>query len=200
MRFVSRIFLATAAVVVMAGAARAHFIWLVTEPAEQPTTVKLYFGEEAGPDDPDLLDRVASAEAWIVGGRRSDPKPLTFKKDGDALVAGVPEGTAAAPVVLRHTHGVISRGEEPFLLKYYSKALPSALPGSWTAIEDQERLPLEIVARPEGSSMAFEVRWEGAPVRGATVTVIGPGLDQAIEGETDERGVLTARTGNSSAS
>jgi N-acetylneuraminic acid mutarotase len=191
MRFASHVLLTTAAVAVMTCAARAHFIWVVTEPAEQPTTVRLYFGEVAGPDDPELLDRVTGAEAWIIGGRRSEPKPLTFKKDGDALVAEIPAGTAAAPVVLRHTYGVISRGEEPFLLKYYGKGLPSALPGSWTAIDDREKLPLEIVPRLDGGSVAVEVRWQGAPVKSATVTVHGPGLDEAIEGETDEHGVVS---------
>ncbi len=191
MRFASHVLLMTAALAAFAGTVQAHFIWLVTEPAEQPTTVKLYFGEVAGPDDPELLDRIVGAEAWLMGGRRSEPKPLTFKKDGDALVADIPEGTAAAPVVLRHTWGVISRGEEPFLLKYYGKALPSALPGSWTAIDDKEKLPLEIVPRLDGQSVAVEVRWQGAPVKGATVTVLGPGLDEAIEGETDDHGVVT---------
>ncbi len=182
----------------LAGSARtadAHFLWLVPEPAERPTSVKLYFGESAAPDDPDLLDKVAGVKAVLVGGRRSEPTTLTFEKKDDALVAKLPEKSAAAPVVLRHTYGVVSRGEDPFLLQYYAKAYPSVLPGSWTAVGKSELLPLEVVPKLEGSEVVFEVLWEGTPAKGAMLTIEGPGLSEKLEGTTDEHGHFRTKLG-----
>lgn len=169
--------------------AQAHFLWLVTAPAERPTTVKLYFGEEASPDDPELLKNIAKTQAWMLGGRRAEPKPLTFKQVNDALVADLPAG-AGSPVVANLTYGVISRGGQSFLLKYYSKAYPSKLPGTWQAVADRERLPLEIVPTLDGSTAVIEVRWQGQPIKDATVAVLGPGLKKAVEGTTDDKGVF----------
>lgn len=171
--------------------AEAHFLWLVAQPSEKPTEVKLYFSELAAPDDPDLLDRVSKAEAWIPGGRRSEPQRLTFEKKDDALVAKLPGRSASSPVVLKHSYGVLTRGEEPFLLNYYAKSYASKLPGSWQAVNDKELLPLEVIPRMNGSQVSFEVRWQGEPAAGADVTVEGPGIESAIEGTTNDKGVVT---------
>ncbi len=165
----------------------AHFLWLVAEPAEWPTVVKLYFGEEAAPDDPELLKNIAKTQAWVLGGRRVEPQALTFKQVNDALVADLPAGVAG-PVVANLTYGVISRGGDTFLLKYYAKAHPSKLPGTWQAVADKERLPLEIVPTLDGSTAVIAVRWQGEPAKGVTVTLVGPGLNKPVEGTTDEKG------------
>lgn len=169
--------------------AQAHFLWLAPTPAERPTAVRLYFGEEAAPDDPQLLAHVAKTELWLLGGRNQEPESLTFKQVEDALVAELP-ANAAAPLVAKLTYGVISRGGETFLLKYYAKAYPSQLPGTWQAAADKERLPLEIIPRLDGSSAVVEVRWQGEPLKDATVTVLGPGLKEPLEGSTDAKGVF----------
>ncbi|HVX60535.1 MAG TPA: hypothetical protein VHC19_08035 [Pirellulales bacterium] len=176
-----------------AQAASAHFLWLRTEPAERPAKVRVFFGEAAEPDDPELLDRVQSAEVWLLGGRRSEPKPLTLKKGEAALEAELPAGASPAAVILRCNYGVISRAGEPFLLQYYGKTYPSVLPGSWQAVGDKERLPLEIVPTLEGDTMLFEARWQGKPLAGATLTIAGPGLEEKWEAETDEKGACRCR-------
>ncbi len=170
--------------------ANAHFLWLVASPPERPTVLKVYFGEEAIPDDPDLLDNVAKTQAWIVAGRREEPKLLPLKKEGDALAAALPQGTTLSAAVVNLTYGVIARGGEPFLLKYYGKAYPSSLPGTWQNVNDKQRLPLEIVPALDGSTAAMEVRWQGQPAKGATVTILGPGLKKPVEGTTDEKGLF----------
>jgi hypothetical protein len=43
--------------------AQAHFLWLVMDTQSEAPTVKIYSGDTAISDDPDLLDRVAGAEA-----------------------------------------------------------------------------------------------------------------------------------------
>jgi N-acetylneuraminic acid mutarotase/uncharacterized GH25 family protein len=181
--------LLAASLVMSASGAHAHFLWLVASPSERPTEVKLYFGEAAMPDDPELLDKVATAKGYALAGRRSEPQSLEWKKVDDALVAKLPQGSPASAVV-NLIYGVITRGEKPFLLKYYAKAYPSTLPGTWQAVGDKELLPLEIVPQFDGQTAILQVQWQGEPVADATVTVDGPGLSKSVEGTTDAKGTF----------
>lgn len=153
----------------------------------------MFFSEAAEPDDPELLDRVESAEVWLLGGRRSEPKSLTLKKGEDALDAEWPAGAPPAAVILRCNYGVISKRGEPFLLQYYGKTYPSVLPGTWQTVGDKERLPLEIVPTLEGETMLFEVTWQGKLLSGAAMTIAGPGLEEKWEAVTDEQGACRCR-------
>ncbi len=168
--------------------AHAHFPWLALSPEERPTEVKLYFGEEAAPDDPELLDNIKASEVFAVGGFRGEPKPISFKKGEWALEGTMPEGQSSSTVVLRLTYGVISREEEPFLLKYYAKAYPSALPGSWRAVEKPDLLPMEVTPRQDGDAVIFQVTMDGKPAADAQVVIAGPGLSEEVEGTTNEMG------------
>lgn len=171
-------------------AASAHFLWLVTETAGQPAKAKVFFAEAAEPDDPDLLDKVVKAEAWTLAGRRGEPRPLTLTKGADALEAELPAEWQQSAVFLRHTYGAMTRGNESFLLMYYAKTYPSALSGTWKAVKDAERLPLEIVPKPDGAGTLLQVTWKGEYATGASVTITGPGIDKKLEGNVDERGVF----------
>ena len=171
----------------LASTAQAHFPWLVLSPDERPAEVKLYFGEEAGPDDPDLLDNIAASQVYTVNGR-GEPTPITFIKGEWALEAAVPEGQASSTVVLKLDYGVVSRGEKPFLLKYCAKAYPSVLPGSWRAVANNDLLPFEITPRIAAYGVAFAVTSQGQPLKDMQVVVVGPGIEEQIEGETDEAG------------
>ena len=173
--------------------ASAHFLWLRVEDAadKKPAMIKVYFSEEAEPDSPKLLDRVTKAEVWAMGsgrGRRSQPTALTLKKGTDALEAELTSGQAGAPLVLRHTYGVTSRGGKTFLLKYHAKTYSTPLTGSWQAVKDADRLPLEITPKAEGDATVLNVTWKGKPVAGDEVVVVGPGLDDAVKLETDAEG------------
>lgn len=167
----------------------AHFLWLLTDSTSPQGKVQVFFGEEAGPDDPALLDKVAKAEVWTVGGR-GEPKLLTLTKGKDALEADLNGVARQATVILRHTYGVVAKGGEPFLLKYSAKTYPFALPGTWQPVSDVERLPLEIVPSWNASKTVLQVLWNGKPLAGSTVTVVGPGIEKKIEGVTDEAGNL----------
>lgn len=172
-----------------ASAAQAHFLWVVTGSTPEGPRASVYFGEEAAPDDPALLDRVAKASIWAKG-EFSEPKELTLVKADDALVAKLESGQAASTVVLRHTYGVAKKGGESFLLNYYAKGYPSVLPGTWRAVKDAERLPLEVVPMADGRAVRLKVLWKGASLAGSTVTVNGPAVDGKLEGTTDADGVF----------
>lgn len=166
---------------------QAHFIFLLNDPASQPGKVKVFFGEAAEADDPALLDKIAKAELWTVGGR-GEPKLLPLTKGSDALEAELNAQGQQSTLILRHTYGVMAKGGDPFLLKYYAKTYPFALPGTWKAVRDSERLPLEVVPTAKGTQTVLQVLWNGKPQAGSTVTVVGPGIDAKIEGTTDESG------------
>lgn len=176
-------------VALFATIAQAHFIFIAPEPAESPRSIKVYFSDAAEPDDPALLEGIVQAKAWLPGERGADPVPLTLKKeaDADALTAELPAGTTR-PILIQHVYGVSGRGEEVYLLNYYAKAYPSSLPGTWTAVNDHERLPLEVVPELMDGKMAFRVFWKGEPVSGSQVTVIGPGIQENLQGDTDAQG------------
>jgi N-acetylneuraminic acid mutarotase len=173
----------------------AHFLWLLTGSEKTPNKVQVFFGEAAEADDPALLDKVAKAEVWAVGGRGGpggrggEPQKLTLTKGEDALEAELTGSARGTTLILKHTYGVLTKGgAEPFLLMYYGKTHPFALPGTWRAVNDGERLPLEITPTLNGSSTLLQVAWKGKPVAGSTVTVVGPGIDKKLEGDTDEAG------------
>jgi N-acetylneuraminic acid mutarotase len=177
-------------------AAQAHFLWVVTEPDGKTQVARVYFSESASPDDPKLLDKVLKAQAWAIGDRRGQPTELKLEKKEDALEADLGADLRQAPVVIKHTYGVLTRGEESFLLNYYAKGYPFGLPGSWRAIADAELLPFEVVAKIDDSGMALKVLWQGEPAAGETVTIEGPGLSAKIEGTTDDKGVFHVRLPN----
>jgi len=168
--------------------AQAHFIWVVTEPGEHPKVAKVYLSEEAAPDDPKFLQKIASAKTFVVGGRDGKAHPVELKVNGDALVAEIPARQSGNPVVVNHTYGVMSRGEVPFLLQYYGKTYPSQLTGSWDAVNNVEVLPLEVTPVLKGNELTLDVAWKGEPAPGCQVTVEGPGLKERIQGDTNAQG------------
>jgi N-acetylneuraminic acid mutarotase len=174
--------------------ARAHLLWVVSQPDGKKPQAKVYFSETASPDDPELLDRVLAAKAWSVSGGQGESKPLKLAKVEDALVAELTPEQAEAPIALRHTYGVLTRGAGSFLLNYYAKCHPRVLPGTWRAVDDPNLLPLEVVPVLAGQSdVLLKVIWQGKVLAGATVTVEGPGIEKKSEGTTDAAGVFRCR-------
>lgn len=166
---------------------QAHFLWLLTDTADSPEKVHVYFGESAEPDDPDLLDRVTEARAWSVG-RHSEPQRLELKKIEESLEATLSDKSRQTPLILNHTYGVFTRGTSSFLLNYYAKTYPFSLPGTWQEVGDAERLPLEITPTGDGTNTLLHVSWKGAASAGCEVVVVGPGIDDKLSGTTDEAG------------
>ncbi len=184
---ISAVGVAISGVLAVASAAHAHFLWVVPQSGPQGPRVAVYFGEQAAPDDPKLLEKVAAASVWLAG-ERGQPRELKLAKSDDGLVAPLEREQAFSPAILRHTYGVASKGGDSFLLQYYGKGYAAPLPGLWRTVKDSERLPLEIVPVAEGRSVRFEVLWKGEPLAGALVTVEGPGMAAKLEGPTDAKG------------
>lgn len=169
-------------------ASQAHFLFLKVDATATPAKLHVYFGDAAEPDDPDLLDRVIKAEVFSVGGR-GEPKVVSVTKGNDSLEAPLDGAAKQSTFILRHAYGVMTRGgSEPYLLQYYAKTYPFPLTGTWKAVNNPERLPLEIVPTVNGSTVVFTVQFNGKPVADSAVTIVGPGIESKIEGTTNASG------------
>ena len=172
--------------------AKAHFLWLLATAGPDGGKVQVFFGEVARPDAPQLLEKDARAQVWVVAAR-GDAKALELTKMTDSLEATLAGPLPPSTVILSHNFGVVSRGGAPFLLKYYAKTHAHTLPGTWRSVDDSIRLPLEITAEPDGENTRLRVTWKGKPQSGAAVTVRGPGIADKQEGTTDESGQYRCR-------
>lgn len=162
----------------------AHFLWLEAE-GTPATSVQVHFSESAGPDDPELLNRIVGAELFVA--RRDGIEPLELKRTAETLSAEVPVEQQYARVGLADTYGVLERGGESFLLKYWGKTELSPLPGDWRAIDNADRFPLELAAQRRGGGLVITATWRGKPLPRVQIVCLGAGLEKT-ELTTDEQG------------
>ncbi|GIX03523.1 MAG: hypothetical protein KatS3mg113_0529 [Planctomycetaceae bacterium] len=157
----------------------AHFLWIVGGEHTSDKKIHVYFSDEPAADDPALLDRVLSAQAW----QGPNWEKITLQKGTESL-----EGEGKGPVfVLQHDYGVVAKGQSPFLLTYYAKGYAHRGLQHWVVVHDPHVLPLEIVPRIQGERLVLQVLWQGKLLPKAEVVVNGEKLER-ITGETDERG------------
>ncbi len=175
--------------------ADAHFIWLESVPENSgTTTVQVYFGEDAAPDDPGLLDRIASLRLQRVAGK-GQPVPLRLVRAGESLSASVEERTASSLFVATQDFGVFDRGGARFRLKYYAKTGPAISSDVWRQTETADDLRLDVVPTLSKQQLRVTVRFDGQLVGGAEITASGPGLDN-FSGSTDADGTATFPIGD----
>lgn len=165
----------------------AHFLWIVAGIQSPDRKLHVYFSESAAPDDPALLDRVAGLTVQQVWA--GEMRTLTLVKGHDSW-----EATATdQPVLyqLQHIYGVVTRGQEKFLLHYYARCYSSDQPQTWIPIEPAHQLPLDVTPRLEGTQTILTALWQGKPLQGAQVTIHGEHMEPC-ELTTDQRGEVAA--------
>lgn len=168
----------------------AHFIWLAPQLSSGTRSVQVYFGEEASPDDPDLLTRLNGMNAWLVAVGKPAMKLELSLADGE-LSAQLPESLEEPHLLIAsHDLGVLSRGESTFRLKYYAKAAPADQTAVWNVVNTSDLLKLDVVPSVLESTIEIQVRFDGKPVAEAEVKATGPGLDEFATA-TDANGTAT---------
>lgn len=175
-------------------AAHAHFLWLLQKTSNGEKQVHVYFGEVAEGDDPDLLDRVADAEVQQLS-KQGQLKTLKLTKGSDSLVAELDGQAKGEAFVLTHDLGVMTRGDDTFLLRYYAKTGPALSSKAWKSIDSSKHLALDLVPRQVGNTVEVSVLWNGTPVSGAQVKVYGPGIED-FEADSDEKGLASFPIGD----
>jgi len=136
--------LCAAIAVAVASPAKAHFLWIVSDPSPRESQVHVYFSEGPEADDPSLLSRLDKLTLREIStdGKTHELHPVLGK---DSLVA-IPAASAPAQSFgLNHTYGLFGRGGEPSLLVYHARMYPAAAKNQWKAPAVDQRLPLELV-------------------------------------------------------
>jgi uncharacterized GH25 family protein len=175
-------------VLVGAGPACAHFIWII--PDESANRVSVVFSETPAPDSPALLDKISHMQL-MARNSNGRAEPLKFTKSDDVLRAEVSaDNTRTIGGVC--TYGVMKRGNtEPFLLVYHARTCVTKK-GEKAATTDSEpwdRLALDIV--PDKTKPGtFRVLWNGKPLKDAEVVAVSPESDEPSKLKTDSTGTF----------
>ncbi len=182
-----RLAITVALLLVLPAPARAHFLWLVQS---NDNTVALYFSETAEPGDPDLLERIKNPIAWRMSPTNATQK-LTLQRQGDVASAAFSSKRAEDSVfVLRHDYGVLERGGEAFVLRYYAKTGPALGNKTWAQLDGSKHVDLDVIPKRTKRGLQLRVLWHGQPLSGAQVKISAPGL-QEVEKETNKEGLAS---------
>lgn len=174
--------------------AQAHFIWLVHQvDKDARPQLHLYFGELAEADDPELLDHLSDVKAWRIDSV-GKTKEIKLAKGSDSLMANLGGGSDSAMYAVQHDWGVFSRGDEPFLLRYYAKTGPELSSDAWRKIDCGKQLALDLIPRRDGDQLRITVKWQGEPIAGAQVKALGPGIED-LEAESNDKGEVAFALG-----
>ena len=187
----SSVFAAMLLLVLLASPAWAHFVWVavLADSAGKPA-VHVWFSELAEPDSADLIDKIATVKVWSrdAGGKS---QPITVAKQvkdgGGALVGAIAMGTENVSAHIQY--GVITRGEQTFLLQYWAKYLDIGQ-SDWKTFARDPELKLDVVPHPKNAGFALEVLFDGKPAPGAEFVIFDPNAKETTA-KADEAGKLT---------
>ncbi|MEQ8768843.1 MAG: hypothetical protein RL885_33365 [Planctomycetota bacterium] len=168
----------------LCASAEAHFVWLVRTIESGEPRLELYFGEAPEPGEGVMLDLVEDARVHRV--TADGLVPVTLERGKHALLGSLKDAPADAFFVLQRDFGVMTRGDEAFLLRYYAKTGPALSDAAWRR-GSLPSMTLDIVPERQDDALLIHVTWRGKPVAGAEVKAMGPGLEGA-EAVTNELG------------
>lgn len=182
--------LSAAAALLAAAPVHAHFIFLLPQESNGETTVQVYFGEDASPDDPDLLKRLTALQGWQVRAT-AEPQKLEVARTSEELRLQ-PVGDAGNSVfIATNDLGVMSRGDKTFHLVYYAKTGPNASHAIWQAVDTSKQLALDVAPQWKNGKLNVTVRFQGQPAAGAQVVATGPNYNLELETDAQGRAELT---------
>jgi len=182
---------AMVALLLTAVPASAHFVWLSIETGSSgKPAAHVWFSELAEPDSADLLDKITAIK---VTARPAGEKPLPIAVakqavgTGGALVGAIPAGTQCLSAHIKY--GVLTRGENSFLLQYSAKYLDAAA-REFKALASDPALPLDIVPQVADKGFTLEVLFQGKPAAGAEFVIHDPATNQT-DVKADDKGKVT---------
>lgn len=182
---------AVAAFLAMPLAAQAHFIFLLTKAEPAGRAIHVYFSEEAAPDNPALLDRLAGLEVWQYTAGK-EPKKVDVAKGADSLTGKLDDAAKDSVFVSKRDLGVMTRGEVSFGLQYYAKTGPAAPNHPAWKIDTSKVLKLDVVPTITDGEVALKALLDGKPAEGVEIAADGPKL--GIKDLTNADGVAKFKT------
>jgi len=185
---------------VASSSAQAHFIWLapcvdkqeIPAEGQSPSSLEVFFGEDASPDNPDLLDRLSGMKVWRLA-EGQEPESIQPVKADDSLSVKLGDDETkrqSSLFVATHDLGVRTKAEESFRLVYYAKTGPQASAKIWGTDEAAKLIALDVVPVASGGNVRLTASFSGTAAAGAEVKVRGAdGKD--VTGKTNDEGVYT---------
>ena len=184
----------------LAAPARAHFVWIdLAHPADGPSQVRVYFGEQPEPGEPHLIGKIGQTKVWVRSTEDGQPTAArelkiapAAEKDLAAFVANCPD---RAPLSLEAScdYGLFERGPTAVLLQYYAKHLAGDWRQTGGKLAHSERLDLDIVPDLTDGVLRLQVVYRGKPIEGSDLVVIAPG-DKVQETKTDSEGSVVLKS------
>jgi uncharacterized GH25 family protein len=178
---------AVVGLLVLAGSAPAHFVYIVPDPAD-PAKVRVVFSDSLEPDKNVNIEKIADTKLTLYAGGRETALTMAVDKDkGFAQLNAAGDGPR---VIAGETdYGVFQRGDaKPAWLTYYPKAILGGIPPQDKATIG-EKLPVEIVPVTADGKLRFLALAKGKPLANAELTVSVPGEEKAEEVKADGQGV-----------
>ena len=166
---------------------KAHFLWLITKQTDSDHQyVELYFGEIAEPDDPTLLNRVKDVKVVSVS-KEGQVKPVVLKLSDQDLKSTPVKFEDDKAICLKHSYGLMTRGDSSFVLNYYGKTYTNNS-SDWASFPTAKQNDLDIVPTRKDEEFTFKVLLKGKPLPNAELKIYGDDLDKTIETHTDSNG------------
>lgn len=182
---------AIALVSLTAQTTQAHFIFLAPQASKDgKTTVQIYFGEDATPDDPSFLKYTDGMKAWSVDSKGTATELDLTRTDEEKTATVNASSLEDALVVATHDLGVMNRGDVKFRLKYYAKSGPAAGATAWSKIDTSKQLALDTIPEMVKDGCLLHVLFNGKAMEGCEVVASGPN-EFDFKGTTGESGTIT---------
>jgi hypothetical protein len=174
-----------ALMVMMAGSAWGHFVFLLPGKDSKAEAV---FNDSPAPDSEKLLDKIKHS-TFAVGGKK-----LSAEKAGGVLRVEH-AGDKAAWVTAECPYGVVEKGKVPFRLTYYAKTAVnvSATKRLNGKLPDGRGGKLDIEVSLNGKRSTARVTWDGKPVAAAEVVLYVPGEKDEVKLETGKDGLVALK-------
>lgn len=174
----NRFIIAFACAFLLAGPTLAHHIWIIPVTANGPKATAV-FSDYLKPSDSESIKKVVHTRLWVRE-QNGNEELVEWTRNENSFSLEVPGkgvrmvGGACSYGVETFDHRLQKHGE-PYLLKYYPKAILGKSVGS----KPWNKLALEIVAVEMGDEIRLQVFFQGKPAPGAEMRVQAPDQERA---------------------
>lgn len=173
------------ALLLAAGSARAHFIYLL--PDAKNEGLQMVFTDDLGPDKNVPITKIAQTKLFARD-QAGQEVPVKVVEDKHHYQV-TPAGKGTIDIAGTCTYGVIAKGKnDPFLLVYHPRAI--LFRGGFDKnfqVQAWDRLPLQIVSVKDQPGIVQVLR-QGKPAGACKVHFMYEGSNETVDGMTDAEG------------
>ena len=149
--------------------ASAHFPWLkLQKQADQSYQLQAYFSENPQPEDKAFLKYLSESKIERLAGR-DGTETVTLDPQDEILARKVSTKEAESLFVLNKTFGVMTRGDDSFLLEYKAMTGPGLSSFGWRGVSEKIDNGLAIDPDFEDGKLTITSIFNGKPVSGCEV-------------------------------